>query len=298
MKPRRLPANVSHRFLPETFALTRRFPALELFLSLTPVFAHAAGSDATPLAIGETWTLDSEILGETRTINVYLPPQYVDSDDAALPVFYMPDGGIREDFPHIAGLLQISALNGTMRPMILVGVENTQRRRDLTGPTEVTGDKEIAPVVGGSAAFRAFIREELITEVERRYRTTGERALIGESLAGLFAVETLLLEPDLFDTYIAVDPSLWWNSEWLVQHAGERLAELDADRPKALFLAHSDEPSIAEPTGRLVEFLEAAQPDGLTWVFEELPNEHHWTIFHPAVLHAVRALLAPEESAP
>src|SRR5690606_15019238 len=123
--------------------------------------------------------------------------EYAESDTLRLPVLYMPDGGIHEDFLHIAGLVQISSLNGTMRPFLLVGIENTERRRDLTGPTENEEDRQIAPRVGGSAAFRAFLRDELRPAIEAAYRTTGETALIGESLAGLFVVETLLLEPDL-----------------------------------------------------------------------------------------------------
>src|SRR3712207_5798003 len=140
-----------------------------------------------------------------------------------LPVLYMPDGGVAEDFLHVAGLVQVSVGNGTMRPFLLVGIENTERRRDLTGPTSNAEDRKIAPRVGGSAAFRRFIRAELMPEVKRRYRTVGETAIVGESLAGLFVVETFFLEPDLFDTYVAIDPSLWWNDGELVSRAGERL---------------------------------------------------------------------------
>src|SRR3712207_4681744 len=120
-----------------------------------------------------------------------------------LPVLYMPDGGIAEDFLHVAGLLQVSVGNGTMRPFLLVGIENTERRRDMTGPTDNEDDKKIAPRVGGSKAFRKFIRDELMPQVRSRYRTTEETAVVGESLAGLFVIETFLVEPDLFDTYIA-----------------------------------------------------------------------------------------------
>ncbi len=113
----------------------------------------------------------------------------------------MPDGGMAEDFLHVAGLVQVSVGNGTMRPFLLVGIENTERRRDMTGSTENEEDKKIAPRVGGSAAFRRFLREELMPQVKERYRTTEETAIVGESLAGLFVVETFLLEPDLFDIY-------------------------------------------------------------------------------------------------
>ena len=59
-------------------------------------------------------------------------------------------------------------------------------------------------------------------QVNSRYRTTDETAIVGESLAGLFVVETFLLEPDLFDSYLAFDPSLWWNGGQLVREAGDR----------------------------------------------------------------------------
>ncbi len=88
------------------------------------------------MVIGETFTINSKILSETRRINVYVPPGYKESPEARLPVLYMPDGGIAEDFLHVAGLVQVSAGNGTMRPFLLVGIENTERRRDMTGLTE------------------------------------------------------------------------------------------------------------------------------------------------------------------
>jgi enterochelin esterase-like enzyme len=93
---------------------------------------------ATALVIGQTFTIDSKVLGESRRINVYLPPPYTGSASARLPVLYMPDGGMSEDFLHIAGLVQVSVGNGTMRPFVLVGIENTQRRRDLTDPLRTT----------------------------------------------------------------------------------------------------------------------------------------------------------------
>ena len=187
-------------------------PAI-VFAWLLPALGAPAGAVASasppsvsPLVIGETFTIDSKILGETRRINVYLPPAYAGSPSARLPVLYMPDGGMAEDFLHVAGLVQVSVGNGTMRPFLLVGIENTERRRDLTGPTENAEDKKIAPRVGGSEAFRAFLRQELMPQVKARYRTTNETAIVGESLAGLFVVETFFLEPELFDTYIALDP--------------------------------------------------------------------------------------------
>jgi predicted alpha/beta superfamily hydrolase len=261
-------------------------------IALLPGAQSDAGDGAVPLAIGETFTVDSQCLGETRRINVYAPAGYKVTPDARFPVLYMPDGGIAEDFLHVAGLLQVSAGNGTMRPHLLVGIENTQRRRDLTGPTGNENDKKLAPRVGGSEAFRKFIREELMPRVKRRYRTTNESAIVGESLAGLFVVETFLLEPDLFDTYLAFDPSLWWNDEKLVRGAGAQLR----DRPKlekTLYLASSGEKAIADATARLAAVLVKEAPADLHWHHEKMPDEKHSTLFHPAALKAFRAVFRP-----
>src|SRR5689334_23246522 len=165
--------------------------AISLTFSLLLLNSPAlAVQNKSPLVIGDTFTIDSKIVNETRRINVYLPPAYYESTTTRLPVLYMPDGGMAEDFLHVAGLVQVSVGNATMRPFLLVGIENTQRRRDMTGPTEVESDKKIAPRVGGSAEFRTFIRNELMPEIKKRYRTTSETAIVGESLAGLFVVET------------------------------------------------------------------------------------------------------------
>ncbi len=258
---------------------------------LLSVGRSCVADDARPLIVGETFTINSKILGETRRINVYLPTAYKEGAETRLPVLYMLDGGLEEDFLHIAGLVQVSMGNGTMRPFILVGIENTQRRRDLTGPTENAKDKKIAPKVGESRAFRSFIRDELMPAVKARYRTTRESAIVGESLAGLFVVETFLLEPDLFDISIAIDPSLWWNDEKLIREAETRGSRTQAE--KTLYLASSGEKGVADASRRLVEALVKEPSPKLHWHHEEMPEEKHATIFHPAALKAFRAVFKP-----
>ncbi|HEX6323340.1 MAG TPA: alpha/beta hydrolase-fold protein [Vicinamibacterales bacterium] len=243
-----------------------------------------------PLTIGETFTVQSRVLGETRTINVYRPSPYGLAADAALPVLYMPDGGIQEDFLHVAGLVQVLSGNGSMRPFLVVGIENTERRRDMTGPTASEADRNIAPRVGGSAAFRAFIRDELMPAVDARYGTTGETAIVGESLAGLFVVETLLLEPALFDTYLAFDPSLWWNDGKLVDGAA-RLVAAPAMKGKTLYMATSADGDRGDAAKRLAQVL--AKHAVLAWKYEAMAAETHATIYHPAALRAFRLLFRP-----
>lgn len=245
------------------------------------------GPVSRPLAIGETWTLSSAVLKESRVINVY-SPLGVGPDTPPLPVLYMPDGGVAEDFIHVAGLVQVLSGNGSMRPFLLVGIENTERRRDMTGPTTNDEDRKIAPRVGGSAPFREFIRTELMPAVRARYRTTEETALVGESLAGLFTVETFLRAPDMFDAYIAIDPSLWWNNAGLITEATALLRQ-SSGVGRRLLVATSSEPTIAADARRFVEVVRSAATAAQVEL-RDFPTEQHSTVYHPAALTAFRVL--------
>ena len=237
----------------------------------------------------ESFTLPSAALGETRRINVCTLPG--DPGPTGLPVLYVLDGGVGEDFPHVAATIDAGIRAGEMRPMIVVGIENTERRRDITPPTEVEEDRRIAPRVGGSAAFRAFLADELMPEVRRRYRVTGEAAIIGESLAGLFVVETLLLRPELFHTYVALSPSLWWNGGELVRTAAERIrAAADVLATRTVYLSSADEEEIVAATVRLAEVLRADAPPGLRWRYAPRPDLTHATIYRAAAPRVLREL--------
>lgn len=262
----------------------------------TPTTPAAPATAAKPvLAVKpeqvETFTLDSKVLKETRRINVYFPPGY-SSAKARFPILYMPDGGMEEDFPHVSETIDKLIAEGAIPPHLIVGIENTERRRDLTGPTEVESDRKVAPRVGGSPAFREFLRAELLPEIRKRYRVTEKKAIVGESLAGYFIVETFLLEPDLFDGYIALSPSLWWNDHHLIRHAKETLAARK-DWNKRLYLtsAGEEEADIVQLTSELDQILKANPPKGLIWIYEPRPNEHHGTIFRASEAAAYRWLL-------
>ncbi|QGL64671.1 alpha/beta hydrolase [Stenotrophomonas maltophilia] len=269
-------------------------------VSAAPLMAAeptAQTAAASPLVIGETFTIQSTALGETRRINVYRPQPWGLDPKTPLPVLYMPDGGIGEDFLHVAGLVQVLTGNGSMRPFLLVGIENTERRRDMTGPSRDPEDQKIAPRIGGSAAYRDFLRDELMPQVCQRYAANDERALIGESLAGLFVIETLLQEPTLFNSYIALDPSLWWNHGALLSGAGKQVPSV-ARSGARLFLASSGQPELAASSARLAALLQQASPATLV-KYQPLPEETHATIYHPAALLGLRTLFpAPPPASP
>jgi predicted alpha/beta superfamily hydrolase len=237
-----------------------------------------------------TWTIASKVLGETRRIHVYTPPGYDTAAGNRYPVLYVPDGGLAEDFPHVTSDIDAAIRAGEMPPIVVVGIENTERRRDMTGPTNVETDKQIAPHVGGSAAFRAFIRDELMPVVRERIRGNGQTAIVGESLAGLFVIETFLQEPGLFDTYIALSPSLWLNDQALVRGADRSLrAQLRSGKTLS-YLAVAGDDDRGDAVQALATILRTAAPKDLTWYYEPRPDLQHSTIYRGASPGAFRKL--------
>jgi predicted alpha/beta superfamily hydrolase len=244
--------------------------------------AQASAPPAGPIPAHDTLVVRSRALGERRLVNVHVPPGYA-GGAARFPVLYMPDGGVDEDFPHVVRTVDSLIAARAIRPVLVVGVPNTERRRDLTGPTHVAADSAVAPHVGGSAAFRRFLREELVPAVDARYRTTGERAIVGESLAGLFVVETLLREPALFDHYVAFDPSLWWDGGALVDSARSRLASLATlgTGRRTLYVVQSRDDR-NDDAARFGAVLRASTRPGLRSTFVARPDLTHATVFRAA----------------
>ncbi len=263
------------------------------FILVTFTSCSSVSRPSDPIPQHETFTIQSKQVGEDRVINVWTPEDYKTAMDT-LPVMYMADGGIKEDFPHISNTLSELIKAQKIQPIILVGIENTQRRRDLTGFTEVAKDKEIAPIVGGSEKFRAFIKDELIPAINKRYRTTDKRSIIGESASGLFVMETFFLTPEMFDNYIAFDPSLWWNNHYLVRTAKEHLAKFPTDE-KRLWFAGSNATDISPYTKELANIFENQNIPMLKWNYSDESKEEHTTIFRATKEKAIVWTLGKQE---
>lgn len=252
------------------------------FLSLSFLFVLSCKTTQQkeyndPIPKHDTFTIQSKELKETRTINVWTPENYSTSKDSLI-VIYMPDGGTKEDFPHIANTLNELMNSKKIPPMILVGIENIQRRKDLSPPTENEEDKKVAPIVGGSSEFRRFINDELFPEVNKRYRTTDKRGIIGESLAGLFIMETFLKQPNMFDYYIVIDPSLWWNDHKMLLNAKNDLKNFPTTE-KRLWFAGSGASDILPYTDDLKNILTQVNLPNLKWNYSPEPKEEHSTIY-------------------
>lgn len=250
----------------------------------------------SPFVLGHIDTLHSNILGETRTLNIYLPPDYSPDSAHTYPVIYLLDGAADEDFIHIAGLVQFASFPWVehLAPSILVGIANTDRKRDFTytAASNFTFPKELATfqsthkTSGGSANFMAFMEKELQPYIEKHYKVKKEeKTLIGQSLAGLMAAEFVLKKPQLFNTYIIMSPSLWWDNESLLNTSPA--TPLTHTR---VYLAVGKEGKLMEGPARKLASLLKKSGGFEEVIFEYWPKEDHGTILHPAVARAFRLL--------
>jgi predicted alpha/beta superfamily hydrolase len=176
------------------------------------------------IVIGKKDVLYSDILKEDREIWIHLPEsaKNASANSAKYPVLYLLDGD--GHFYSVTGMIkQLSTTNGnTVSPeMIVIGIPNTDRTRDLT-PTHVNemfGDTIFPKTSGGGKKFLSFIEEELIPYVEKTYPASIYKTFVGHSFGGLTVIDALVDRPDLFNNYVAIDPSLWWDNQELLKRA-------------------------------------------------------------------------------
>lgn len=172
-----------------------------------------------PITIGESITFYSKVLDEDRTFNIYLPQGYSADSTKTYPVIYLLDGSIDEDFVHISGIVQFGSFSwiNMIPETIVIGISNVDRKRDFTYPTTIEQDKKDFPTTGESEKFINFIEVELQPMVKALYKVNGIKTIIGQSLGGLLATEILFKKPNLFDNYIIISPSLWWDNQSLLK---------------------------------------------------------------------------------
>lgn len=199
----------------------------------TPAAAQDAPV-ATPITIGESFTMTTQ--DADRQINVALPRDY-ENEESRYPIILFLDGGTSQDFFLALGIERWNQLWGRSQPAILVGVETVDRQRELLPPTQNAEERERYPTAGESASFRRWLGESVLPMLRARYRHDGRAIVIGESAAGHFVVETWLKQPDLFDGYAALSPSLQWDGQAL---AAGTSPDDDIDRPP-MFLSLADE---------------------------------------------------------
>ncbi|MEM8889747.1 MAG: alpha/beta hydrolase-fold protein, partial [Bacteroidota bacterium] len=196
-----------------------------LLLLIGALFHLYTFSQSEEIVLGTIESLHSEILDEERKLWIYVPKE---SDNDVFtrqryPVVYLLDGD--GHFFSVAGMVrQLSEVNAnTVLPkMIVVGIPNTNRMRDLTPSKPQPGDDpfmspQALASTGGGGNFMAFLEKELIPHIEANYRTEPYRMIIGHSLGGLTVMNILQNKPELFNAYVSIDPSMSWHKQKLLQ---------------------------------------------------------------------------------
>jgi predicted alpha/beta superfamily hydrolase len=258
-----------------TFARFAAFPVVSFVLMLFPsaVFAQAPAIPGVT-----TQRLKSEVLGEDRTILVRTPAGY-ETGNQRYPVLYMTDGD--GHMGHTGATIEFLAQNGRMSELIVVGITNTDRTRDLS-PTHVKttnpDGKLQFPTSGGGDKFLKFIETELIPDIEKRYRVSPFRILAGHSLGGLFAVHALLSRPELFNSYIAVSPALQWDNQAIVKRA-EDFFKTRTVLDRTLYVSLGLEPGpIEDAFHQFKQVLGKNQAKGFEWEAQEMADEDHGSV--------------------
>jgi len=235
-------------------------------------------------SIGKTITINSKILNENRELNIYLPATYKADSLKTYPVIYLLDGSKNEDFIHISGIVQFGSFSwiNMLPESIVVGIANVDRKRDFTYPSKNELDQKEFPSSGKSEKFISFIESELQPYINSKFRTTKEKTIIGQSLGGLLATEILFKKPDLFDNYIIVSPSLWWDDQNLLN-----IKPIKYTTNKSIYIAVGKEGEVMERTAKqLYKKLNSEKKENTKLFFNFLENKTHGDALHIAVYDA------------
>lgn len=252
---------------------------MKLFRWLNIVFYALAinlFAQKSSVIIGERTCVFSKILNEERALLIYLPPQYF-TTKASFPVMYLLDG--EEHFHHATGVIEFLSRQNKIPPMIVVAIPNTQRTRDLTPKTE--SDNEVSE--GGSAdRFADFFANELIPYVDSTYRTQPFRLLIGHSFGGLFAFHTMFNRPELFNAFISISASLWWDNRGEIRKADNFFKDRKSF-PKILYFTIGNEGDDMVKSNEAMSKILKSTPKDFYWKFTIMEKESHGSIVHRSI---------------
>ncbi len=241
---------------------------------LLPGTQAQAEASENDIVIGHRRIVHSKVLGEDRKINIYTPQSY-NSGNHNYPILILLDGD--GHFHHATGIMEVLAKNGGIPEMIVIGVTNTQRTRDLT-PYANEGEPG-----GGANNFLQFLTDELTPWIDKNYRTRPLRFLVGHSLGGLFAVHTLTKKPDFFRGLIAISPSMQWAKQRSTKEF-ETWLETKPNVTASLYMTAGNEGmGLLGGTLKISGSLSEHAPATLQWKFDHHPLETHNSVVHRSI---------------
>ena len=266
--------------------MKRPFIRCALFLISSLIICSGATARELP---GKHDSLHSAVLKEDRAFQVLLPENF--DPGQKYDVLYILDGD--GNLNTISDIQQFAQNETFMPPVIMVAVFNTNRDRDMT-PTHV----DQLPGSGGADKFLSFLKNELVPYINKKYPVSGTNLLYGHSLTGLFSVYAFLAEPQLFNYYLAVDPSLWWDSNYVDKLAADKL-NASLGKGKALFIGGRDDAGLKQMgITDMDAVLKSKAPKDLNWKIVGYPDEHHGSLRLKSVYDGLKFFYNGYSSAP
>jgi len=244
-------------------------------------------------SIGKSISIKSSILDENRELNIYFPSSYSTDSTKIYPVIYLLDGSRDEDFIHISGIVQFGSFSwiNMIPESIVVGIGNVDRKRDFTYPSKNKLDQKEFPTSGQSQKFISFLENELQPFIDSTYRTTDIKTIIGQSLGGLLATEILFEKPELFDNFIIVSPSLWWDDEKLMDRQPKSY-----NSSKSIYIAVGKEGEVMERTANeLFDKIKKNKKKNTNLFYEFLEDKTHGDALHIAACNAFEKIFKPKK---
>jgi predicted alpha/beta superfamily hydrolase len=250
--------------------------------------AAGAGSAQTPpvtVSAGTSLRFYSDVLREERPVLISLPRTHAQGTQR-YPVLILLDGDTH--FQHAAAAAEFLSAEDRVPELIVVGLPNNARLRDLSPPTDVPED--VADGTGGDEFLR-FIVDELLPWLEARHRAAPLRILFGHSRGGLINMQALLTRPGAFRAHIAASPYFGWSKGRMVARAAAEIATVPG--PNFLYMTSGDgEPEIVKSIEEMTRVLKSKAPRTLTWKHEPLPGESHGSTPYLTLYNGLRAFFA------
>lgn len=198
-----------------------------MFVTLAAAMASLASAQPQRVQVS------SKVFGRARPVDVSLPRNYDRDSTARYPVIYVLDGESLGDLT--AATVRFYSSTNVMPRAIVVAIPNEDRNRDFT-PAPVGTFTPPTPTSGGADKFLSFLESDVMPAVEQRYRTLPFRVLIGHSLGGLFAAHAAAARPGMFNAFVIMEPSLWWNNEEPLRRLQSAVAQPESKRARFIMV--------------------------------------------------------------